>query len=39
LSVHVHAKYPLENYQKAFEAIAKRQVLGKTLLQLAAATD
>ncbi len=39
LSVHVHAKYPLEDYQKAFEAIAKRQVLGKTLLQLAAATD
>src|SRR3984957_2626738 len=39
LSVHVHATYPLEEYRKAFEAIAKRQVLGKTLLQLAAATD
>ena len=37
LSVHVHATYPLEEYRKAFEAIAKRQVLGKTLLQLAAA--
>ena len=39
LSVHVHATYPLEEYRKAFEAIAKRQVLGKTLLQLAAAAD
>jgi NADPH2:quinone reductase len=39
LSVHVHATYPLEEYRRAFEAIAKRQVLGKTLLQLAAATD
>ncbi|HEY5206087.1 MAG TPA: NADPH:quinone oxidoreductase family protein [Roseiarcus sp.] len=39
LSVHVHATYLLEDYRKAFEAIAKRQVLGKTLLQLAAATD
>ena len=38
LSVHVHATYPLEEYRKAFDAIAKRQVLGKTLLQLAAAT-
>jgi NADPH:quinone reductase len=38
LSVHVHATYPLEDYQKAFEAIAKRQVLGKTLLKLDAAT-
>src|SRR5580692_11155567 len=39
LSIHVHATYPLEEYHKAFEAIAKRQTLGKTLLQLAAATD
>ena len=39
LSVHVHATYPLEDYQKAFEAIAKRQVLGKTLLSLGAAAD
>jgi NADPH:quinone reductase len=39
LSVHVHATYPLDDYRKAFDAIAKRQVLGKTLLQLAAATD
>ena len=39
LSVHVHATYPLEDYQKAFEAIAKRQVLGKTLLSLRAAAD
>jgi NADPH:quinone reductase len=35
LSVHVHATYPLEDYRKAFEAISKRQVLGKTLLKLA----
>jgi NADPH:quinone reductase len=39
LSVHIHATYPLEDYRKAFEAISKRQVLGKTLLQLAAARD
>jgi NADPH:quinone reductase len=39
LSVHVHATYPLEDYQKAFEAIARRQVLGKTLLSLGAAVD
>jgi len=39
LSIHVHATYPLEDFRKAFEAIAKRQVLGKTLLQLAAAAD
>ena len=38
LSVHVHATYPLEDYRKAFDAIAKRQVLGKTLLKLAAST-
>src|SRR5277367_1280579 len=37
LSVHVHATYPLDEYQKAFEAIAKRQTLGKTLLSFAAA--
>jgi NADPH:quinone reductase len=39
LSVHIHATYPLEDYLKAFDAIAKRQVLGKTLLQLAPATS
>ena len=39
LSVHVHATYPLEDYRKAFEAIAKRQVLGKTLLSLGGAAD
>jgi NADPH2:quinone reductase len=39
LSVHVHATYPLEEYRKAFDAIAKRQVLGKTLLQLGAGAD
>jgi NADPH2:quinone reductase len=39
LSVHVHATYPLEDYRKAFDAISKRQVLGKTLLQLAAGVD
>jgi NADPH:quinone reductase len=38
VSVHLHATYPLEDYQKAFDAIAKRQVLGKTLLKLDAAT-
>jgi NADPH2:quinone reductase len=37
LSVHIYATYPLEEYAKAFEAIAKRQTLGKTLLQLRAA--
>jgi NADPH2:quinone reductase len=39
LSVHVHATYPLEDYRKAFDAIAKRQTLGKTLLSLGAAAD
>jgi NADPH:quinone reductase len=39
LSVHVHAFYPLEEYQKAFEAIAKRQTLGKTLLSFGVAAD
>jgi NADPH2:quinone reductase len=34
LSIHVHATYPLEDYQKAFDAIAKRQTLGKTLLSV-----
>ena len=34
LSVHIHAKYPLEEYRKAFEAIARRQALGKVLLVL-----
>ena len=37
LSVHVHATHPLADYRKAFEAIAKRQTLGKTLLSLGAA--
>jgi NADPH2:quinone reductase len=37
LSVHIHAKYPLSAYQKAFEAIAKRRTLGKTLLELSPA--
>ena len=36
LSVHIHAQYPLEDFPKAFEAIAKRQTLGKTLLRLGA---
>jgi NADPH:quinone reductase len=36
LSVHIHAKYALEDFRKAFEAIAKRQTLGKTLLRFAA---
>ena len=36
LSVHIHAKYPLGEFRKAFDAIAKRQTLGKTLLRLGA---
>lgn len=39
LSVHVHATYPLEDYRRAFDAISKRQVLGKTLLSLGASED
>jgi NADPH2:quinone reductase len=39
LSVHIHAKYPLEDFSKAFAAIAKRQTLGKTLLSLGAAAE
>ena len=34
LSVHIHAKYRLEDYKKAFEAISGRKTLGKTLLTL-----
>ena len=37
LSVHIHAKFALEDYPKAFDAIAKRQTLGKTLLQFISA--
>jgi NADPH:quinone reductase len=33
LGVHIHAKFPVADYKQAFEAIAKRQTLGKTLLQ------
>jgi NADPH:quinone reductase len=33
LSVHIHAKYRIEEYRKAFEAIAGRKTLGKTLFQ------
>src|SRR5271165_6409875 len=36
LGVHIYAKYPLEDYHRAFEAIAKRQTLGKTLLRFGA---
>jgi NADPH2:quinone reductase len=36
LSVHIHAKYALEDFRKAFDAIAKRQTLGKTLLSFGA---
>jgi NADPH:quinone reductase len=39
LSVHIHAKYALEDYAKAFEAIAKRQTLGKTLLSFGESAD
>ena len=34
LSVHIHARFPLQNYLEAFEAISKRQALGKVLLQI-----
>jgi len=34
LSVHIHAKFALEDYHKAFDAIARRQTLGKTLLRI-----
>jgi NADPH2:quinone reductase len=34
LSVHIHGKYLLEEFLAAFEAIAKRQALGKTLLRM-----
>ena len=34
LSVHIHAKYKLDEYLKAFEAISGRRTLGKTLLAL-----
>ena len=33
LSVHIYAKYALRDFKQAFEAIAKRQTLGKTLLR------
>ena len=39
LSVHIYATYPLDEYQKAFEAIAKRQTLGKTLLSFGVGAD
>ena len=39
LSVHIYAKYALEDYRQAFEAIAKRQTLGKTLLEIGAARE
>ena len=34
LGVHVYAKFALTDYLQAYEAIAKRQALGKVLLQL-----
>src|SRR5271157_2447398 len=34
LSVHIHAKFALDDYKMAFEAIARRQTLGKTLLAI-----
>jgi NADPH2:quinone reductase len=34
LSVHIYAKFALEEYKKAFEAIAGRQTLGKTLFKI-----
>ena len=36
LSVHIYAKYAVEDFRDAFEAIAKRQTLGKTLLRFGA---
>src|SRR5271166_6230307 len=39
LSVHIHAKYALEEHHKAFEAIARRQTLGKTLLRMPNAVE
>jgi len=36
LSVHIHAKYAVEDFRNAFEAIAKRQTLGKILLRFGA---
>src|SRR5271166_5368825 len=36
LSVHIHAKYALEEYPRAFEAISERKALGKVLLRLRA---
>jgi NADPH:quinone reductase len=39
LSVHIHATYPLDEFKQAFEAIAKRQTLGKTLLRMTGATE
>ena len=36
LSVHIYAKYAVEDFRNAFEAIAKRQTLGKTLLRFGA---
>jgi NADPH2:quinone reductase len=39
LSVHIHAKYALEQFREAFEAIAKRQTMGKTLIRIAAGAE
>ena len=36
LGVHIYAKYAVEDFRNAFEAIAKRQTLGKTLLRFGA---
>src|SRR5574337_117584 len=34
LSVHIHAKFAIEEHAKAFDAISKRKVLGKVLFRL-----
>ena len=39
LSVHIYAKYALGDFKQAFEAIAKRQTLGKTLLRFGASGE
>ena len=34
LSVHIHGRYKLEEHLKAFQAISRREALGKTLLEV-----
>lgn len=39
LSVHIHAKFPLERFREAFASIARREALGKTLLTFREASE